>query len=85
MPLQASTGIRTLEGDGLKMKYNSNTITFSSSILPKRIEICDLGGKTVFRSSVNSQSIKIPYNLCGLYIIYVWSNNDVFLHKKVLF
>ncbi|MBO6031466.1 MAG: substrate-binding domain-containing protein [Prevotella sp.] len=85
VPLQTSTGIRTLEGDGLQMKYSNHTITFSSSILPKRIEICDLGGKTVFRSSVNSQSIKIPYNLCGFYIINVWFNDDVFLHKKVLF
>jgi len=85
VPLQTSTGITTLEGERLKMKYNNHTISFSSSILPKRIEICDLSGKTVFRSLVNSHSIRIPYNLCGLYIINVWFNDDVFLHKKVLF
>lgn len=84
VPLQTSTGISTLEGEGLKMKYYNHTISFSFSILPKRIEICDLSGKTIFRCSINSYSINIPFDLRGMYIIKVWLNNDVIQQNKIV-
>ena len=84
VPLQASTGTHTLENEGVKMKYSNHTITFSSSILPKRIEICDLSGKTVFRSNINSHSISVPSHLRGIYLISVWLNNDVIQQDKIV-
>ena len=84
VPLQASTGIHTLENEGVKMKYSNHTITFSSSIQPKGIEICDLSGKTVFRSNINSHSISVPSHLRGIYLISVWLNNDVIQQDKIV-
>lgn len=84
VPLQKSTGIHTLEGERLKVKYNNHTIAFSSSILPKRLEICDLSGKPVFRSNINSHCINVPYDLRGMYIVRIWQNNDVIQQNKIV-
>ena len=84
VPLQSSTGIRALERETVKMDYSDNTITFSSSVLPKRMEIMDLSGKTVFRSAINSRSMKVPSLLRGLHIINVWLDNGVVQHNKLI-
>ena len=84
VPLQSSTGIRTVERETVKMNYSDNTIYFSSSVLPQRMEIMDLSGKTVFRSAINSRSMKVPSVLRGLHIIKVWLDNGVVQHNKLI-
>ena len=84
VPLQSATGIRAIERETVKMNYSHNTISFSSSALPKRIEIHDLSGKTVFRSIINSRSIKLPSVLRGIHVINVWLNDGTIQHNKLI-
>ena len=84
VPLQSTTGIRAMERETVKMNYSDNTIHFSSSVLPERMEILDLSGKTVFRSAVNSRSVKVPSVLRGLHIINVWLDNGDVQHNKLI-
>ena len=85
VPLQTSTGIRALGRETVGLEYNNHAINISSSTLPQRIEIVDLSGKTVFRSVISSHSLSIPLELCGLHIIKVWLDNNVILHRKIVF
>lgn len=82
---EASTGVRALEGGTIRMNYLNKAIDITSAIRPERIEIYDLSGKTIFRSTINSQSIKIPFNLRGLYIVGLRLTNGDVLHDKVRF
>ena len=84
VPLQSATGIRTMERETVKINYSDNTISFSSSVLPKRMEIHDLSGKTVFRTAINSRSIKLPSVLRGLHIIDVWKSDGAIQHNKLI-
>ena len=85
VPLQTTTGIRALGRETVGLEYNNHAINISSSALPQRIEIVDLSGKTVFRSVISSRSLSIPLELCGLHIIKVWLDNNVILHRKIVF
>ncbi|MBO4642818.1 MAG: substrate-binding domain-containing protein [Bacteroidaceae bacterium] len=81
----ASTGIRSLGHEAIRMKISDNTITFFSSNPPQKIEIYDLNGEKKYQSLVHSRFIKIPFKLCGLHIItLIGGNNDVVLRQKVL-
>ena len=84
VPLQSATGIRTMERETVKINYSDNTISFSSSVLPKRMEIHDLSGKTVFRTAINSRSIKLPSVLRGLHVIDVWMSDGAIQHNKLI-
>lgn len=84
VPLQSATGIRTMERETVKINYSDNTISFSSSVLPKRMEIHDLSGKTVFRTAINSRSIKLPSVLRGLHVIDVWMIDGAIQHNKLI-
>lgn len=82
---EASTGVRVLESGTIKMNCLNKTIDITSAIRPERIEIYDLSGKTIFCSKIDSQSIKIPFNLRGLYIVGLRLTNGDVLHDKVRF
>lgn len=84
VPLQSATGIRTMERETVKINYSDNTISFSSSVLPKRMEIHDLSGKTVFRTAINSRCIKLPSVLRGLHVIDVWMSDGAIQHNKLI-
>ena len=84
VPLQSATGIRAMERETVKMNYSDNTIFFSSPVLPKRIEIHDLSGKTVFRSIINSRSIKLPSVLRGIHVINMWLTDGTIQHNKLI-
>ncbi len=85
VPLQTTTGIRAFGCETAELEYSNHAINISSSALPQRTEIVDLNGKTVFRSVISSCSLSIPLELCGLHIIKVWLDNNVILHKKIVF
>ena len=85
VPLQTTTGIRAFGCETAELEYSNHAINISSSALPQRTEIGDLSGKTVFRSVMSSRSLSIPLELCGLLIIKVWLDNNVILHKKIVF
>ena len=85
VPLQTTTGIRAFGCETAELEYSNHAINISSSALPQRIEIVDLSGKTVFWSVISSRSLSIPLELCGLHIIKVWLDNNVILHKKIVF
>ena len=85
VPLQTSTGIRALGRETGGLEYSNHAINISSSTLPQRIEIVDLSGKTVFRSVISSHSLSIPLELCGLHLLKVWLDNNLILHRKIVF
>lgn len=84
VPLQASSGVRALEQEAVKMEYRRSALHFLSSVLPQRIEIYDLSGKHVFRSPIHSRCISIPSHLSGCHIVNVWLDDDSFVQRKIL-
>ena len=84
VPLQASSGVRALEQEAVKMEYHHSALHFLSSVLPQRIEIYDLSGKHVFQSPVRSRIISIPSHLSGCHIVNVWLDDDSFVQRKIL-
>ena len=84
VPLQASSGVRALEQEAVKMEYRHSAFRFLSSVLPQRIEIYDLSGKHVFQSPIHSRIISIPSHLSGCHIVNVWLDDDSFVQRKIL-
>ena len=84
VPLQASSGVRALEQEAVKMEYRRSAFRFLSSVLPQRIEIYDLSGKHVFQSPIHSRIISIPSHLSGCHIVNVWLDDDSFVQRKIL-
>lgn len=83
VPLQKASNISSVSKLAADIEMRDHTINVVSDEPVQRIEVADLQGRIVFQKTTNSNSISVPSDMHGIYMVSVWFAGEERLTKKI--